>query len=56
MVTIAGLSVQIVCDDQPLEEYKVSSEGNRVVSCFVASKAGKVRSPFTLYTGHFMEC
>ena len=36
----------IVCDDKELETYDVKQEGTSSLTAFIASEAGKVRSPW----------
>ena len=45
MVSFRGLSAQIVCDGQSLEEYAATSTSGKEseVSCFIVSESGKVR-------------
>ena len=38
-----GFTAHICCDDKELEAYGVQKEGGQVVSCWIASEAGKVR-------------
>lgn len=42
MPDLNGVQVTIVCNDQPLEEYEVTYEGD-TATCWIPSEAGKVR-------------
>lgn len=42
------LELRTLIDEQPLEEYQVTEEGN-VVTCWIASEAGKVRGNYMSY-------
>lgn len=43
MPDLNGVQVTIVSDDQPLEEYEVTYEGD-TATCWIPSEAGKVRN------------
>ena len=43
MPDLNGVQITIVCNDQPLEEYGVTCEGD-TVTCWIPSEAGKVRA------------
>ena len=42
MPDLNGVQVTIFCNDQPLEEYELTYEGD-TVTCWIPSDAGKVR-------------
>jgi hypothetical protein len=46
MPDLNGVQVTIVCNDQPLEEYEVTYEGD-TATCWIPSEAGKVRAQAT---------
>ena len=52
MPDLNGVQVTIVCNDQPLEEYEVTYEGD-TATCWIPSEAGKVRAQATQNPFHF---
>lgn len=47
---LGEVQVHVICDGCPLEEYATDSEpvGERTLTCYIPSEAGKVRLPVTL--------
>ena len=47
MPDLNGVRVSIFCNDQPLEEYEATYEGD-TVTCWIPSEVGKVRAQGSL--------